>query len=363
MNIFYSTGMNSEKYGGIEKMLVCLSKALSKRGHKIFLQYETLPRNQTFINDIQNEGGEIVVIKTMGRLIGGFLDIYKCLKKNKIQIVHATFSLAKDLCVLAGRLYGAKKVICHYRNISDDNQRTGLRLWLTSNFSDANLAISKAVKENIIKKGASQKKTHVVYNGVSIPSELKSKDEVCGLLGFEVSPFILMSIAWDSPVKGVDLLLEAVHIVANKFTDVKLWVIGSACNEKNKALASKLNIEKNIVWWGVRDDIPVLMSCCDVYIQPSRSEAFSRTGAEAMAAGKPVVAFKIGGIPEVIDDNVTGILAEPENVASLSNSILCLLEDSELREKMGKAGRERVSRLFNLNREVEQVIEYYEKPI
>jgi len=362
MNIFYSTGMCSVKYGGMEKMLVMLAGELTAREHRIFIQFEKLPANQDFIDDIAGSGGNIVVIRTKGRFVGAGRDVYGCIRKNDIRIVHANFSPAKELCVLAGRLAGVRKIICHFRSLDTGKPRTGLKLWFVSRFSDINLAVSEAMKRNLIDRGVPSLKTRVLYNGVHVPPVLKDKKGTVELQETERSSQAVMCIAWDDPVKGVDLLLETFSIAARRSRDAELWIAGESCNSaKNKGMAKDLGIEDRVVWLGVRDDIPDLLSGCDVYIQPSRCESFSRTIAEAMAAGKPVVAFKVGGVPEVVADGVTGILAEPGNTFSLSEALTRLLEDHDLQIKMGEKGRERALRMFDLKKEVARVIDLYEE--
>ncbi|MCK4852084.1 MAG: glycosyltransferase family 4 protein, partial [Candidatus Omnitrophica bacterium] len=183
-------------------------------------------------------------------------------------------------------------------------------------------------------------------------------------LHLECSPLILLCIAWDDPVKGVDLLLGSLGIIAGRFPSAKFWVAGSASNNRKYTdLACELGIEDQVVWLGIRSDVPILMDCCDIYVQPSRAEGFGLTVAEAMASGKPVAAFRVGGIPEVVEDGVTGILAQPESTASLGEALTRLLEDPELRQKMGAAGRERVAHFFDLDKQVARIIDWYEKPV
>jgi glycosyltransferase involved in cell wall biosynthesis len=295
------------------------------------------------------------------RLIRGFFDIYRFIIESKINVVHANFSPAADLCIFAAKLAGVKKIINHFRSVSE-RKGTGIRAWYLTHFNDINIAVSEAVKKNLIERGAPKDRVHVLYNGIEISSVPKSKKEAYELLSLECPSSVIMCIAWNDPVKGADLLLEAFSKIVRKFQDVKLWIVGEACNSSNsRELAEKLGIQDHVVWLGIRNDIPILLNCCDIYVQPSRMEAFPLAVAEAMAAGKPVAAFRVGGLPEAVEDGVTGLLAEPENIVSLSEAIIRLLENPELREKMGKAGRKRALQMFDVNKETSQTIDWYEK--
>lgn len=364
MNILYATGMHSTKYGGIERFLVKLTHELHSKEDKIILQYESLPSNQDFVSDIHNEGGTIVVIRSDKNPVNCFIKILKCIRENNINIIHTNFGAAKFICVLAGLLLRVPKIISHYHDISTDSSRTGSRSWFISRFSNINIAPTRAVRDNIIFNGGPPSNTHVLYHGIYPPPPMGNKKDTCALLNLEYSPLIITSVAWDDPIKGVDLLLDAFYIVSKQFENARLWIVGSACDNKEYLKKARtLGIEDRVLWTGIRSDVPVLMDCCDVYVQPSRSEAFSLTVAEAMAAGKPVAAFRVGGLPEVINDGVTGILAEPENPSSLSDAIIKMLEDPGLRKSMGAAGRDRVARLFNIDKEIRQLLAWYRNPL
>jgi glycosyltransferase involved in cell wall biosynthesis len=340
MNIFYSTGMKSSTYGGFERMVVKLANELSSMGHRFVVQYEDLPRSREFLKDLQMALSDVVIIKTKKRAIGGFIDFLKFVSRGKINIIHANFSMAKYISVFIGLLQKMRKVICHYHGVDDEKTRTGIKTWFVTNYCDLNICPSEAVKESIVKRGADPAKISVIPHGVCMPDQLRDKCEVRRSMGLESDDLVLMSVAWDHPVKGVDLLLEAFSCVAREIDGVKLWVVGSSCyNDRNRELAIELGIENKVVWMGVRMAMPDLMSCCDIYVQASRSEGFSLASAEAMASGKPVVAFRVGGLIETVDDGITGLLSDPGDINAVADSIKKLILDRELRERMGQAGR------------------------
>ncbi len=163
-------------------------------------------------------------------------------------------------------------------------------------------------------------------------------------------------------MKGVDLIMKAFAKITENFKDVELWLAGSASESFcNKDLARDLDVYNRVKWLGTRSDVPLLMSACDIYVQPSRSEAFGLTGAEAMAAARPVVSANVGGVPEVVEDGVTGILVDPGNVEALAEAISVFLKDPEKRKRMGKAGRERAANLFQLEKEIDGIMSLYGK--
>jgi glycosyltransferase involved in cell wall biosynthesis len=111
-----------------------------------------------------------------------------------------------------------------------------------------------------------------------------------------------------------------------------------------EALVARKGMTGKVTFTGFRCDIPRLMSAFDIYAMPSYEEPLGMVYLEAMALGKPVVAYHSGGVPEVVEDQITGLLTEPYQIATLAQSLRTLALDPILRQKMGAAGRERVLR-------------------
>lgn len=112
---------------------------------------------------------------------------------------------------------------------------------------------------------------------------------------------------------------------------------------------------------GPRDDVPALMAAADLVVHPSHEEGFSNTILEAMAAGKAVVATDVGGIPEAVEDGVTGLLVPPCSPDRLAKALLSLLEDPARARGMGDAGRRRVRETFPLAKMVGEIEDLYEE--
>jgi glycosyltransferase involved in cell wall biosynthesis len=161
--------------------------------------------------------------------------------------------------------------------------------------------------------------------------------------------------------KGLDYLLKAM----GELPRARLMVVGTGPMERAwKSLASELGIANRVNFVGEIADaeLPAYYAACDVFVLPSseRSEAFGLVQLEAMAAGKPVVSCEIGtGVSWVNQNKVTGLVVPPRDPSALANAIKRLLNDKELREKMGAAGRVRVQAEFTLEKMVEGVMRLY----
>lgn len=151
------------------------------------------------------------------------------------------------------------------------------------------------------------------------------------------------------PRKGADLLLEALKILRSQLADtppaqLELLVYGQSRPAQPPELGFPIHYAGRI-----GDDLRLrlLYAAADVMVVPSRQEAFGQTASEAHACGTPVVAFRTGGLTDIVDDRVTGALAEPFDPSSLAAAIRWVLEDPQRRRQLGAAARERAERLWN----------------
>ena len=106
---------------------------------------------------------------------------------------------------------------------------------------------------------------------------------------------------------------------------------------------------------GSKPRIYDVMAACDVIIVPSLSEAFGRVVIEAMACGKPVVASRVGGIPEIVEDGKTGILIKPADDKAIADAVIRILSDDKMAEALGTAGKERAARYFDIRSQVKEI--------
>jgi glycosyltransferase involved in cell wall biosynthesis len=143
--------------------------------------------------------------------------------------------------------------------------------------------------------------------------------------------------------------------------DVRFLIIGDGGLKKQLMdLSSNLGVSKNVMFLGFRSDIPELLSVMDVLVLASLREGFSNAILEAMAAMKPVVATNVGGNPEVIIDGVTGLIVPPKDPHSMAQAILNLLQNEDLAQQMGEAGRRRVENHFTIDVITQKYIQLYD---
>lgn len=165
--------------------------------------------------------------------------------------------------------------------------------------------------------------------------------------------------------KGVHVLIKSLSIVQKSIENIHLYIAGSGPQYKKlNILVEKLNLRDNVTFLGYikgKEKISYYQSI-DICVIPSSFESFSFVTLEAMAAGKPVVASNVGGIPYLVDDGETGFLFEPGNHQELAKKIIRLLESKKLCEEMGKLAKKKAE-LFSWSFITDETIKLYEKTL
>jgi glycosyltransferase involved in cell wall biosynthesis len=218
---------------------------------------------------------------------------------------------------------------------------------------DANLIVTVSqysAKKIVQLYGISEKKIRVIPNGVNLQHFAPKKDvrdikeRFCGK-----SKYIILFVGNLIPRKGLHYLIEAAKLVMKEKKETKLIIVGEGPLKKDLVLFShECGVSENFVFLDNVSDrlLSQLYNCADVFVSSSVQEGQGITLLEAQASAKPVVAFNVSAISEVVKNNETGILVEPD-VCKLANAILYLLSNESLREKMGRSAREFVSKTFS----------------
>ncbi len=206
----------------------------------------------------------------------------------------------------------------------------------------------------------------MIYNGVDL-SRVNSDPQLAmdfrDRYSIPIDRAIVTQVSWMIPEKGIADFLDTARLVLAQNRAVQFVLVGDGVNrEQYMKDADALGIADHLTWTGMVED-PFgegVFAAADVVCQFSRwEEVFGWMIAEAMAHGKPVVATRVGGIPELIEEGVSGHLVSRGDTTAMSERILRLLSDSELRSRMGAAGRANAAAKFDLRKNVAQLIESY----
>ena len=229
---------------------------------------------------------------------------------------------------------------------------------------DRLIAVSRAIVAKIADERGGATPVRLIYNGVDL--ERYDHQEACCTLpdeyGMEPGAQIVGVVARLEPEKGHPTLLEAWPVVLRSCPGAYLLVVGEGSRrDALEAQARELRIAHRVVFTGRRDDIPAVTAALDVAVLPSYREAQGLTILEAMALSRPVVASNVGGIPEMVEDGVTGLLVPPRDPAALAEAIVRLLRDHPLADTIARSGHDLVHDRFCIQLMVNSVESLYDE--
>jgi glycosyltransferase involved in cell wall biosynthesis len=231
-------------------------------------------------------------------------------------------------------------------------------------WADCVLENAEAIRENLLEQGYDASNIVVIRNGITLAKPAgKNRGAVLRQeLGLPPAARLAAVFSRLNRMKGVEYFLDAARVIAEVYPDVCFLVVGDGGIKKElEERASRLGLGPRIVFTGFRSDVPDLLAEVYISVLPSLSEGTSNTLLESMAAGIPVIATRVGGNPEVVEDGVSGLLVSPRDSAGLAAAMARLLEDGDLALRLGQAGRQRVSKLFSIDGSVHETESLYQR--
>ena len=291
------------------------------------------------------------------------------IRRHRIRIVHTFQPNANVLGTFVGRLAGAKVVISR-RNLGDFGGLGSPRLaWFQKRISNRLahrvLANSRAVRDAAIRgEGFPPDKVVLIYNGLDIERFRPVSDTAPfrRSLGLPETGFVFGIASGFRPVKGVDVVVRAFARVRTFCPDSHLVIAGDGPGRENlEDLVRELHLSDRVVFLGVRPDMEKVYPAFDAFVLASHSEGFSNAILEAMGLGLPVIASRVGGNTEMVEDGVRGYLVPPGDPETLSDRLGRLYADPVLSRSMGKEARAWVERTNAREVIVRQFAELYRR--
>ena len=334
-------------FGGAENLLLTLARNIDRS--RFNLIFCCLVKGGDIADKLMNEGFKVICLGSyrMRYIYKKIRDIRRLIKAERIDIVQTHLISANLLGRMSALMSGA--IICKtehailpdlWRDPTFKNKAYLITDKLLNRFTDCIIYVSEAQREIIQSDGHKLPKHIVIYNGFDEKhfTISKTRESIRKFYRFSENDIIIGIVGRLVQQKGHKYLFEAVKKVEEKYSGIKLLVVGNGPEESQlKELARSLGLEA--VFLSGRYDIPELMKSMDIYVQSSRSESFGISILEAMFSGLPVVATNRGGIPELVRDGETGILLPSQNPELISEAIIRLIENRRLAKSMGVRGR------------------------
>jgi glycosyltransferase involved in cell wall biosynthesis len=281
------------------------------------------------------------------------------LSRHGTQIVHAYNFYGNVFAIPPARLARVPVVIASIRDLGlyltpmqKRVQRYVCRL------ADCVLVNADAVKRWLVEDGYDAAKILVIRNGVDLGrfSRPPEPDRIRGEFGVPRRVPLVAVVSRLNRLKGLEQFLETAAVVSSRFPEARFLVVGETPPhdptylDDLKTLARDLGIGSRVIFTGLRADVPAFLASVDVAVMPSLNEALSNALLEAMAAGAPVVATRVGGTAEALVDGETGLLVAPDDVVSLAAAVVRLLEAPALAAQLGRAARQMIADRFSIAR-------------
>ncbi len=356
--------------GGAEMHVLAQTKGQTARGHQVRVAY--IKGLGTLEPDFQAAGAEQVV--NLGRAWQAPLRLGKHLRWA--DVAHSHLLKADGLAALTALITGCRKRLVAAKHNDEQVLRRPLvslaHGWL-GRVPRRTIVLSDHVGRFIAHHGRVplERQTRIYYGLDLAPFDhaaaagLGARAATRASLGLSEQDIVLTCIARFAPQKAHDVLLRAFARLptAVRGARLRLLLVGddpyAGARLTCEQLARELGLLDRVVFAGIRRDIPQVLHASDVFVMASLWEGLGLVYLESMASRLPIVASRVSAVPEVIEDQVTGLLVRPGNVEELSAALERLAADSSLRQRLGLAGRKRVEQRFGLERMIEETLSVY----
>lgn len=335
--------------GGAERLVVNLMEDIDKERFEV-AAVSLYPESGTILEkEIKEKGLKVYYLnKHQGLDLRMILQLYRLFRDYRPDVVHTHRYVLRYTLL--------PTILCHIpvrvhtvHNIAQKEVDWIGKIvhWIAFHFVGiVPVSISQEVADTVKDIYGQNLYTPVIYNGIpthrfvhqSKEANIKKENDL-----------VLLHIGRFEQQKNHRLLVEVFRYTIKEYPQMQLWLMGDGSLKPDiEEFVKRNGLDKKVLFLGIRNDVPEVLSKSDIFILSSNWEGVPMSILEAMAAGKPVIATKVGGIPELVKDGETGILVSPGDKETLAQAILRLAKDPELRQRMGKEGQRRAIERFDI---------------
>ena len=299
-----------------------------------------------------------------------FRELVREFKKSNIQIIHTHKYKDTILAAPAAKLCSVPHVVRTVHGLREPfeglqsfkmNCYEAIERTVHRHYVDAVIGVSSQI-ERMYKAQGERFKVTCIRNGIDLEGKSIQTDRwrTRKDLGVDPETCLIGTIGRLTPVKGIPYLLEAARMLLHQGANVKVLIVGDGSIRPDlMAQTHSLGIADNVVFLGHREDTDALLQALDIFVLPSLSEGIPMALLEAMAASRAVVASRVGGVPEIVEDGSEGFLVEPMDAHGLTERCLRLIQSPEMAKKMGETARVRVEQDFSAENMAHRVAALY----
>jgi glycosyltransferase involved in cell wall biosynthesis len=359
-------------FGGAERVAIELSKRLpSHRFERILCatrwtpEVGARPQRAATIEDLSRHGIRFVGLERTSTFdLRSWRRLVRLMRQERIDILHAHMFGSNLWAALLGPFAGVPVVVAHEHTWSYDGgaARRLLDRGVIARRCSIVVAVSREDRRRMISMEG-MKPEDVVYipNGIP-PLPLPEREVRRADLDLSEDDLVVGAVGVLREQKALHVLVKAAAMLRGEFPHLRVLVIGTGGQRQAlEQLIDELGLQRTVRLLGPRTDVPALLRIFDLAACSSNFEGTPLTILEYMDAGLPVVSTRVGGVPDLVEDGVTGLLVDPGDPAALAGALAELLGDRERRAEMGLKGRERRRSEFDVDVMVERIEQLYEE--
>jgi glycosyltransferase involved in cell wall biosynthesis len=302
------------------------------------------------------------------RDVAAFRRLLTLVRRERIELIHAHLTYASIWASAASRLTGSSAVAtlhvappaAGWPAVRDWLMRSMLNRW-----ASRVIAVSADLRQAYLDRGGiAANKLVTLHNGIDLEPFQRPREEARRLISAEFGiprqALVVVAVSVLRAGKGIEVLIEAAGSILRRHPDAFILIVGDGpMAEEWQSLADRVRGGDRIRWAGFRRDVNQILAGCDLFVHPTLADAFPTVLLEAMAAGLPVVASGVGGVPEIVLDGETGTLVPAADPKRLSAAINALLADVRRRKEMSEAAVATVSRQFSTHAWISRLSSLY----
>lgn len=361
--LFITTHLNK---GGISSYIYSLAAAFKKKGHTIVVASSGGEIKDLFLeNDIEYIH---IPIRTKNEISFSVLFSYFILKrylsKNKIDIIHAHARVTQVLASFLSKKFKVPVITTCHGFFKPRWHRKVFPCW-----GNKVIAISSQVMRHLINDfNVPKRDIALIHHGIDLGKIKKYSNDEINLfkrnIGIPENFIVVGTIARFSVVKGLEYLVKAAQLALKENDKIMFLFIGSGKEEpKLRQLTKDLGIQERVIFHSPVDNLSDYLCTMDIFVMPSVQEGLGLAILEAQARKVPVVASDVGGIPDIIEDSITGVLAQPRDESAISRSILKLIKDKSLYSMIKENAYNKITKEFSLERMITETEDVYREII
>lgn len=349
--------------GGLQRVVVNICRTIDRT--RFDVQVLCLRSLGPFAADVERLGIPVQLIPQTGRTdYLSFLKVARALRRGRIQVIH-THNTQPFVDGTLGALLAGVKTIVHtdHARSFPDKTRYMIAEHLVSRFAYRVVGVSEHTSANLMKfERISPRKIETIPNGIDGAAFEQEVDRAAARLALGI-PTTARAIGLAvrlTEQKGITYLLQALPAVVRDYPDVVLVIAGEGPTRSSlESEAVGLGVAQHVRFAGACGDVPSLLKALDAYVLPSVWEGLPMVLLEAMAAGCPIVATSVGGVPSAIEHGRNGLLVSPRDPAGLAAAVNRMLRDAELRRDCQRRGKEVFAARFSARKMTDRYEQLY----